>query len=65
LRLFAPHLAAEYDLASRRLLSYRGLSMISDLSGKTKEVKVSYNYSQQRPLLSSLFKSKADGLERD
>ncbi|MGD9043741.1 MAG: hypothetical protein PVG06_08515 [Desulfobacterales bacterium] len=65
LRLFTPHLEAEYDLASRRLLSYRGLSMISDLSGKTKEVKVSYNYSQQRPLLSSLFKSKADGLERD
>lgn len=65
LRLFTPHLEAEYDLSSRRLLYYRGLSMISDLSGKTVEVEVSYDYSQQRPLLSSLFKSKSAGLERD
>jgi hypothetical protein len=65
LRLFTPHVQAEYDLANKRLISYRGLSMISDLSGKTVEVEVSYDYSQQRPLLSSLFKSKAVGLERD
>jgi hypothetical protein len=65
LRLFAPHVEAEYDLSSRRLLSYQGLSMISDMSGKTKTVKVLYDYSQQRPLLSSLAKSKAAGLERD
>ncbi|MGD8882145.1 MAG: hypothetical protein PVI82_09670 [Desulfobacterales bacterium] len=65
LRLFTSHLEAEYDLSSRRLLSYRGFSMISDLSGKTVEVEVSYDYPQQRPLLSSLFKSKSVGLERD
>ncbi len=65
LRLFTPHVEAEYDLSSRRLLSYRGLSMISDLSGKTVEVEVFYDYLQQRPLLSSLFESKAAGLERD
>ena len=57
LRLFTPHVEAEYDLTRRRLLSYRGLSMISDLSGKTVEVKISYDYSQQRPLLSSVSKS--------
>ena len=65
LRLFTSHAEAEFDLSSRRLLSYRGLSMISDLSGKTVEVEVFYDYSQQRPLLSSLFKSKSDRLERD
>jgi hypothetical protein len=65
LRLFTPHLEAEYDLASRRLVSYRGLSMISDPSGKTLAVEISYDYSQQRPLLSSLSKSKAGGLEWD
>ena len=65
LRLFTPHIVAEYDLSNSRLLSYRGLSMISDQSGKTLAVEVSYDYSQQRPLLSSLFKSKTAGLERD
>jgi hypothetical protein len=65
LRLFTPHIKAEYDLASRRLLSYRGLSMISDLSGKTVEVEVSYDYSQQPSLLSPLSKSKAAGFESD
>lgn len=65
LRLFTPHLEAEYDLSSRRLLSYRGFSMISDLSGKTVEVEVSYDYSQQRPLLSSVSKSNPAGFERD
>ena len=65
LRLFTPHLEAEFDLASRRLLTYRGFSMISDLSGKTLKVKVTYDYSQQRPLLSSVSKSNPAGFERD
>ena len=65
LRLFTPHIEAEYDLASRRLLSYRGFSMISDQSGKNMEVEVSYDYSQQRPLLSSLINPRTAGLERD
>jgi uncharacterized beta-barrel protein YwiB (DUF1934 family) len=43
----------------------RGLSMISDLSGKTVEVEVSYDYSQQHPLLSSLSESNPAGFERD
>jgi hypothetical protein len=53
LRLFTPHVQAEYDLNTRRLLSYQGLSMVADESGKAVEVAVSYEYSQQGPLLSS------------
>lgn len=65
LRLFTPHVQAEYDLSNRRLLSYRGLAMISDVSGNTVGVEVSYDYSQQRSLLSSRFKSKAAGIQRN
>lgn len=57
LRLFTPHVEAEYDLNTRRLLSYRGLSMIAGESGKTVEVSISYDYSPQRPMLSSKFRS--------
>ncbi len=57
LRLFTPHVEAEYDLNTRRLLYYRGLSMIADKSGKTFEVAVAYDYSQQRPILSARFES--------
>jgi hypothetical protein len=53
LRLFTPHVDAEYDLANRRLLSYRGLSMIADESGKNEPVTVSYDYSRPSTLLSS------------
>ena len=55
LRLFTPNVEAEYDLDSRRLLSYRGVSMIADESGKNVPVTVSYDYSQQFPLASSRF----------
>ena len=40
LRLFSPHVEAEFDLATRRLLSYRGFSMVSDESGKAPQVAV-------------------------
>jgi hypothetical protein len=65
LRLFAPHVEAEYDLSSRRLLSYRGVSMIADETGKTVQVAVSYDYSQQKLLLSSRSKAKVAGLGRN
>ena len=65
LRLFTPHVEAEYDLNTRRLVNYRGLSMISDKSGKTVEVAVSYDYSQQRPMLSSRFDSTVAGSNRN
>ena len=55
LRLFTPHVEAEYDLANRRLLSYRGFSMIADESGKNEPVTVSYDYSRPSTLLSSRF----------
>ena len=58
LRLFTPHLEAEYDLTTRRLISYRGLSMIADKAGKTMEVAVFYDYSHQRSMLGSRFSSK-------
>ena len=56
---------AEYDLSSRRLLSYRGVSMIADETGKTVQVAVSYDYSQQKLLLSSRSKAKVAGLGRN
>lgn len=65
LRLFSPHVEAEYDLSSRRLLSYKGASMIADVTGKTVQVAVSYDYSQQQPLQSSRFKTNVAGLGRN
>lgn len=55
LRLFVPHVEAEYDLATRRLISYKGVSMIADESGKTVPITISYSYDQQNPLVSSRF----------
>jgi hypothetical protein len=54
---------ADYDLDTRRLLTYRGVSMISDQSGKNVPVTVSYDYSQQSPLASSRFLPEAAGLD--
>ncbi|MEJ2102451.1 MAG: hypothetical protein P8X68_21150 [Desulfobacterales bacterium] len=65
LSLFTPHVEAEYDLTTRRLLTYRGLSMIADKSGKTVEVTVSYDYSQRRPMLSSQYSSTATRSKRN
>ena len=53
LRLFTPSVEAEYDLDTRRLISYRGFSLIADGSGKNLPVTVFYDYSQQSPLASN------------
>lgn len=55
LRLFTPHAEAEYDLDTRRLISYRGISIVADESGKNVPVTVSYDYSQQSSLVSTRF----------
>jgi hypothetical protein len=55
LRLFTPHAEAEYDLDTRRLISYRGISMVADELGKSVPVTVSYDYSQQSSLVSARF----------
>jgi len=44
LRLFAPHIDAEYDLKTRRLLRYEGTSNLEDTSGKHKKVTITYAY---------------------
>ncbi|UCG13188.1 MAG: hypothetical protein JSU72_01470 [Deltaproteobacteria bacterium] len=44
LRLFAPHVDAEYDLRTRRLLRYVGISNLEDVSGKHKKVTITYSY---------------------
>jgi hypothetical protein len=44
LRLFAPHVDVEYDLRTRHLLRYEGISNLEDTSGKHKEVTVTYAY---------------------
>ncbi|MGD2097887.1 MAG: hypothetical protein PVG35_09920 [Desulfobacterales bacterium] len=53
LRLFAPHVEAVYDVSSRQLLSYKGVSVIADESGKTVPVTISYSYSQPDLVASS------------
>lgn len=44
LRLFAPHVDAEYDLKTRHLLRYDGISNLSDASGAYKNVVITYSY---------------------
>jgi len=44
LRMFAPHVDAEYDLKTRRLLRYEGISNLEDASGKHKKVTITYAY---------------------
>ncbi|MDX1707412.1 MAG: hypothetical protein R3274_02355 [Desulfobacterales bacterium] len=53
LRLFAPHVEVEYDIQTRQLVSYRGVSVVADASGKTIPITVSYEYTKQRLLVSS------------
>ena len=44
LRMFAPHVDAEYDLKTRHLLRYEGISNLEDASGKHKKVTITYSY---------------------
>ena len=44
LRMFAPHVDAEYDLKTRRLLRYKGISNLEDTSGKHRKVTITYTY---------------------
>lgn len=44
LKLFVPHIKVVFDMKSRRLLSYHGVSMVADESGDTTGVSVSYDY---------------------
>ncbi|MGD8286902.1 MAG: hypothetical protein PVG08_22485 [Desulfobacterales bacterium] len=54
LKLFAPHLDAEYDLRLKRLLRYDGISMIADSKGKNAQVSISYEYEPDKTLLAKL-----------
>ena len=44
LRMFAPHVDAEYDLKTRHLLRYEGISNLEDAAGKHKKVSITYSY---------------------
>jgi hypothetical protein len=44
LRLLAPHVDVEYDLKTRHLLRYEGISNLEDTSGKNKKVFITYSY---------------------
>jgi hypothetical protein len=44
LRLFAPHVDTDYDVRSKRLLRYEGLSNLKDRSGIYKVVTIVYDY---------------------
>jgi hypothetical protein len=47
LRLFAPHVDVDYDVNTRQLLAYRGVSVVADESGKSVPVTVSYDYTAE------------------
>jgi len=53
LRLFTPNVQVEYDLENRRLLWYRGISMVSNKDNKNVEVVTTYDYHQPPSLLGS------------
>ena len=44
LRLFAPHIDTDYHLPSKRLLRYKGISNLKDVSGDYKDVIIEYSY---------------------
>ena len=44
LRLLAPHVDVEYDLRTRHLLRYEGISNLANTSGKHKKVTITYSY---------------------
>ena len=44
LSLFAPHIDVEYDLTTRHLLRYEGISNLEDTSGKHEKVTITYSY---------------------
>jgi hypothetical protein len=44
IRLFAPHVDANYDLKTRQLLRYEGISNLSDTIGKHPNVTINYSY---------------------
>jgi hypothetical protein len=46
LRLFAPHVDAEYDLKTRHLFRYEGISNLEDASGQHKKVTITYTYEE-------------------
>ena len=53
LRLFTPNVQVEYDLENRRLLWYRGISMVSNKENKNVEVVTTYDYHQPPSMLGS------------
>lgn len=56
LKLFTPHLDAEYDLKTGRLMRYDGISMIAAGNGKNIRVSIAYEYEPDRTLLAKLSK---------
>jgi len=44
LRLFAPKLTMVYDAKTKKIISYDGLSNISDDKDKTQAVRIAYKY---------------------
>jgi hypothetical protein len=53
MRLFAPKIEVEYEMDTRRLLWYRGISMVSNKENKNVEVVTTYDYSQEPSMLGS------------
>ena len=49
LRLFAPHVDVQYDVSTRRLRRYKGISNLEDASGRHKKVTINYTYEDVPP----------------
>jgi hypothetical protein len=65
LRLFAPHVDADYDIHTRRLLSYQGVSVVAGESGKSVPVSVFYSYGPSDLLSSYPIKTVMNGQAPD
>ena len=44
LRMFAPHLDVDYELSTKRLLLYQGVSNLEGPDGSTQKVIIKYSY---------------------
>lgn len=53
LRLFSPNVEVEYEIDTRRLLWYKGISMVSNKDNQNVEVVTTYDYSQPPSMLGS------------
>ncbi len=60
IRLFAPKIEIEFDKTKKRIVSYKGPSIVSNDKGKCQNVQITYQYKDVAEQPNQLAKSKAD-----